>query len=226
MLTTPFLLRLRSYRRFSRMYNTRVRFACPIYFSQDQSSSKLIIFLDSKLERSNSRVAKIDSRLDSRNFRGLRIESRVKFRNSRVTVNLPLSGTVQHQKLSKTLSKQLFDRWTESCAWLLIQKSTNSLLNNDNSPSHSTRGCRGEGLNHMENGSALLAGWSVDQAAECIRWCNAKIGHTLFHSLFQHDDIVGRSLYETSPTKKHSLMVLSFLITTSMVDFWGVKESW
>ena len=93
-LTTPFLLRLRSYRRFSRMYNTRVRFACPIYFSRDQSSSKLIIFLDSKLERSNSRVAKIDSRLDSRNFRGSRIESRVEFRNSRVTVNLPLSGTV------------------------------------------------------------------------------------------------------------------------------------
>ena len=93
-LTTPFLLRLMSYRRFSRMYNTRVRFACPIYFSRDQSSSKLIIFLDSKLERSNSRVAKIDSRLDSRNFRGSRIESRVEFRNSRVTVNLPLSGTV------------------------------------------------------------------------------------------------------------------------------------
>ena len=76
------------------MYHTRVRFACPIYFSRDQSSSKLIIFLDSKLERSNSRVAKIDSRLDSRNFRGSRIESRVEFRNSRVTVNLPLSGTV------------------------------------------------------------------------------------------------------------------------------------
>ena len=97
-LTTPFLLRLRSYRRFSRMYNTRVRFACPIYFSRDQSSSKLIIFLDSKLERSNSRVAKIDSRLDSRNFRGSRIESRVEFRNSRVTVTLPLSGTVIQNK--------------------------------------------------------------------------------------------------------------------------------
>ena len=76
------------------MYNTRVRFACPIYFSRGQSSCKLIIFLDSKLERSISRVAKIDSRLDSRNFRGSRIESRVEFRNSRVTVNLPLSGTV------------------------------------------------------------------------------------------------------------------------------------
>jgi len=59
-LTTPFLLRLRSHRRLSRMYNTWVRFACPIYFSRDQSSSKLIILLDSKLERSNSRVAKID----------------------------------------------------------------------------------------------------------------------------------------------------------------------
>ena len=77
------------------MYNTRVRFACPIYFSRDQSSSKLIIFLDSKLERSNSRVAKIDSRLDSRNFRGSRIESRVEFHNSRVTVNLPLSDRAQ-----------------------------------------------------------------------------------------------------------------------------------
>ena len=85
-LITPFLLRLRSSRRFSHMYNTRVRLVCPIYFSRDQSSSKLIIFLDSKLERSNSRVAKIDSR----------IESRVEFRNSRVTVNLPLSGTVCH----------------------------------------------------------------------------------------------------------------------------------
>ena len=76
------------------MYNTQVRFACLIYFSRDQSSIKLIIFLDSKLERLNSRVAKLDSRLDSRNFRGSRIESRVEFRDSRVTVNLPLSGTV------------------------------------------------------------------------------------------------------------------------------------
>ena len=81
------------------MYNTRVRFACPIYFSRDQSSSKLIILLDSKLERSNSRVAKIDSRLDSQNVRGSRIESRVEFRNSRVTVNLPLSGTVRLCKI-------------------------------------------------------------------------------------------------------------------------------
>ena len=87
------------------MYNIRVRFACPIYFSRDQSSSKLIIFLDSKLERSNSRVAKIDSRLDSRNFRGSRIESRVEFRNSRVTVNLPLSGTVFPRVASITWSE-------------------------------------------------------------------------------------------------------------------------
>ena len=117
-LTTPFLLRLRSYRRFSRMYNTRVRFACPIYFSRDQSSSKLIIFLDSKLERSNSRVAKIDSRLDSRNFRGSRIESRVEFRNSRVTVNLPLSGTVQY--CSKVSLQSLVSRKT----WLRARFST------------------------------------------------------------------------------------------------------
>ena len=88
------------------MYNTRVRFACLIYFSRDQSSSKLIIFLDSKLERSNSLVAKINSRLDSRNFQGSRIESRVEFRNSRVTVNLPLSGTVYFHML-KLKSAQL-----------------------------------------------------------------------------------------------------------------------
>ena len=67
-----------------RMYNIQVRFACLIYFSRDQSSIKLIIFLDSKLERLNSRVAKLDSRLDSR----------VEFLDSRVTVNLPLSDTV------------------------------------------------------------------------------------------------------------------------------------
>ena len=92
------------------MYNTRVRFACLIYFSRDQSSSKLIIFLDSKLERSNSRVAKIDSRLDSRNFRGSRIESRVEFRNSRVTVNLPLSGTVlPPEKFSHVTSSVFHD---------------------------------------------------------------------------------------------------------------------
>ena len=76
------------------MYNTQVCFACLIYFSRDQSSIKLIIFLNSKLERLNSRVAQLDLRLNSRNFRGSRIESRVEFRDSRVTVNLPLSGTV------------------------------------------------------------------------------------------------------------------------------------
>ena len=80
----------------TQLYNTREHlcFTCLIDFSRDHSSIKLIIFLDSKLERLNSRVAKLNSRLDSRNFRGSRIESRVEFRNSRVTVNLPLSGTV------------------------------------------------------------------------------------------------------------------------------------
>ena len=97
------------------MYNTRVRSACLIYFSRDQSSSKLIIFLDSKLERSNSRVAKIDSRLDSRNFRGSRIESRVEFRNSRVTVNLPLSGTVYEVVAVSCLNRVMLT----SESWLL-----------------------------------------------------------------------------------------------------------
>ena len=88
------------------MYNTRVRFACLIYFSRDQSSSKFIIFLDSKLERSNSRVAKLDSRLDSQNFRGSRIESRVEFPNSQVTVNLPLSSTVYGVQVNFMLGKE------------------------------------------------------------------------------------------------------------------------
>ena len=42
----------------------------------------------------------------------------------------------QKKKISKTFSKQLFDRGTETCAWLLIQKSTYSFLNNDDSPSN------------------------------------------------------------------------------------------
>ena len=41
--------------------------------------------------------------------------------------------------------------------------------------------------------------------------------HTL-HSLFQQDDIVGRSLSETSTTKKQSLTVFTILITPLMVD--------
>ena len=92
---------------FRRMYNTQVRFACLIYFLRDQSSINLIIFLDSKLERLNSRVAKLDSRLDSRNFRGSRIESRVEFRDSRVTVNLPSSGTVTLVKCLVWMAYQL-----------------------------------------------------------------------------------------------------------------------
>ena len=45
--------------------HTRVRFACLFHFSRDQSSMKLIIFLNSKLEKLNLRVAKLDTRLDS-----------------------------------------------------------------------------------------------------------------------------------------------------------------
>ena len=44
------------------------------------------------------------------------------------------------------------------------------------------------------------------QAAECTQRFNAKIGHALFHSLYQHD------------TKKYSLRVFTFLKTPSMVD--------
>ena len=56
----------------------------------------------------------------------------------------------------------------------------------------------------MENRSLvgrLIGGPKNVRAAECTRRFNAKIGHSLFHSLFQRDDIVGRSLYETLPIK-------------------------
>ena len=53
--------------------NTQERFAYPSYFSKAQSSSKLIIFLDSKLKRANLQVIEFSSRLDSQNLQGLRI---------------------------------------------------------------------------------------------------------------------------------------------------------
>ena len=56
----------------------------------------------------------------------------------------------------------------------------------------------------MENRSLvsrLIGGPENVLAAECIRRFNAKVAHTLFHSLFQRDDIVVRSLQETLPTK-------------------------
>ena len=53
------------YRTLFFLNNTQERFAYPICFSKAQSTSKLIIFLDLKLERANLRVMELDSRLDS-----------------------------------------------------------------------------------------------------------------------------------------------------------------
>ena len=58
--------------------------------------------------------------------------------------------------------------------------------------------------NHMKNRSLvsrLIGGPENVRAAECTRRFNAKIGHALFHSLFQHYVIVGKSLYEIYPQK-------------------------
>ena len=49
---------------------------CAINFSRDQSSDKLINFLDSQLDTRDSRLDPRDSRLDTRNYRGSSIESR------------------------------------------------------------------------------------------------------------------------------------------------------
>ena len=60
-------------------------------------------------------------------------------------------------------------------------------------------------MNHMENHtrvSSLIGEPENVGAAECTRRINAKIGHALFHSLFQRDDIVGRSLYRRDFTHK------------------------
>ena len=64
-----------------------LRPVCAITFSRDQSSAKLINFLDSRLDTR-------DSRLDTRNYRGSSIESRGSRIEARGTVNLLLSGTV------------------------------------------------------------------------------------------------------------------------------------
>ena len=60
---------------------------CAINFSRDQSSNKLINFLNSRLNTPDLRLDPRDSRLDNRNYRGSRIEARG-------TVNLLLSSTV------------------------------------------------------------------------------------------------------------------------------------
>ena len=45
--------------------------------------------------------------------------------------------------------------------------------------------------------SKLISGPENVRAPVCTRRFNAKIGHALFQSLFQHDDTAGRSLDET-----------------------------
>ena len=72
-----------------------LRPVCAINFSRDQSSAKLINFLDSRLDTRDSRLDPRDSRLDTRNYRGSSIESRGSRIEARGTVNLLLSGTVQ-----------------------------------------------------------------------------------------------------------------------------------
>ena len=71
-----------------------LRPVCAIIFSRDQSSDKLINFLDSRLDTRDSRLDPRDSRLDTRNYRGSSIESRGSRIEARGTVNLLLSGTV------------------------------------------------------------------------------------------------------------------------------------
>ena len=54
-----------------------LRHVWAINVSRDQSSDKLINFLDSQLDTRGSRLDPWDSRLDTRNYRGSRIEYRV-----------------------------------------------------------------------------------------------------------------------------------------------------
>ena len=71
----------------------------------------------------------------------------------------------------------------------------------------------------MENRSLvsrLIGGPENVRAAECTRRFNAKIGHLLFHSLFQRDHIVGRSLYETLPTKMPTVQTFYLTSTESL----------
>ena len=54
--------------------------------------------------------------------------------------------------------------------------------------------------NQVTSLSRLIDGAENVRVAESTRRFNAKIVHALFHSLFQRDDIVGKSLNETLPT--------------------------
>ena len=79
--------------------------------------------------------------------------------------------------------------------------------------------CSREESNDMGNQSLvsrLIGGPENVRAAECTRRFNAKTGHSLIHSLFQHDDIVARSLYETLPTKSGQAKPRLFLLPRIM----------
>ena len=68
----------------------------------------------------------------------------------------------------------------------------------------------------MENhsfDSRLIGRAENVQTAECTQRFDAKIGHALFHSLFQHHEIMGRSLTGLS---------ISFEVASS---FWKVGVS-
>ena len=69
---------------------------CAINFSRDQSSDKLINFLDSQLDTR-------DSRLETRYSKLSRIESRGSRIEAQGTVNLLLSGTVSVSAVKITL---------------------------------------------------------------------------------------------------------------------------
>ena len=93
--------------------------------------------------------------------------------------------------------------------------------------------CSREESNDMRNQSLvsrLIGGPENVRAAECNRRFNVKIGHSLIHSLFQHDDIVARSLYETLLTKsgqgKPRLFLLPRIMKTKVNNAYPWELPW
>ena len=76
---------------------------CAINFSRDQSSDKLINFLDSQLDTRDSILETRYSRLETRYSKLSRIESRGSRIEARGTVNLLLSGIVSVSAVKITL---------------------------------------------------------------------------------------------------------------------------
>ena len=67
--------------------------------------------------------------------------------------------------------------------------------------------------------SRLIGGPEIVRAVECTQRFNTKIGHSLFHSLFQRDEIVGRSLYQTLPTNIGQTINFSKLSGNASLEF-------